>query len=135
MASLPTTQTSLQEYVELDDAYFAAYEAYEPDSGTLMRINMTRAQAHVVIPSRRSCSDCARNLPQMARIAERLPDWSWEVFNTTDNAQRSADLKIMAVPTFIVYDHEGGRELGRIVENPASGSLEKELLRIVQSAR
>lgn len=135
MSSTPATRTSLHEYVELDEGYFSAYESYQPDAAAMMRINMARPKAHVVIASRRSCSDCIRNLPRMAHIADLMPGWTWEVYASSDDPGRSAALKIKAVPTFIVYDREGGLELGRIVENPASGSLESDLLHIVQSAR
>jgi hypothetical protein len=126
--------TSLQQYIELDAYYYELYEDYAPDISIIEQIRMLRPTAHVITPSRYSCSDCARNIPQMARIAEHLPSWTWEVFDSTPNATRKAALNIIAIPTFIVYDHEGGHELGRIIENPASGSLEIDLLAIVRHA-
>ena len=70
---------------------------------------------------------------QLVHVAELLPDWTWEIFDSKD-ADRRAALGITHIPTFIMYDAEHGRELGRIVENPSSGSLEVDLLRIVQQA-
>ena len=132
---MPTTlRTPLHDYVEPDEGYFALYEAYEPDLTTLMRINTLLPHAHVVVPSRRTCPDCLRNIPKMTRAAEHLPGWTWDIYNSTENPERNAILKISAVPTFIVFDQVGGRELGRIVENPASESLEKDLLEIARSA-
>jgi hypothetical protein len=130
-----TLRTPLNDYVEPDEGYFAIYEAYTPDVATLMRVNMALPQAHVVIPGRRTCPDCLRNIPRMARIAEQLPGWTWEIYNSSENLERNAILKVSAVPTFIVFDHAGGQELGRIVENPASGSLEADLLEIAQAVR
>lgn len=129
-----TLRTPLHDYVEPDEGYFALYEAYQPDLAALMRLNMTLPQAHVVIPSRRTCPDCLRNIPKMTRIAEQLPGWTWDIYNSSDNPERNSILKVTAVPTFIVYDRPGGRELGRIVENPINGSLETDLLDIAHVA-
>jgi hypothetical protein len=128
-----TPDTALHHYIEVDEGFYAIYEAYEPDVPTLVKVRETQPTAHVITPSRYTCSDCARNLPRMARIAEHLPGWTWEVFPDED-VERKAALGITRIPTFVVTDGEGGRELGRIVENPASGSLEQDLLRIVRSA-
>jgi hypothetical protein len=135
---MPTTSTAraqLQAYIEADEDFYALYEAYSPVVAVLMRINAALPAAYVLVASRRSCSDCLRNVPPMARIAEHLTGWTWDIYNDKDQPERSASLAIRAVPTFIVYDRQGGRELGRIIENPASGSLETDLLHIVQAAR
>ena len=123
------------EYIETDEKYYSAYEAYQPDLGAITRISIARPTAHVVIPSRMACSDCVRNMPRMARIADYLPGWTWEVYDHDSNPDRNAKLDITSVPTFIVYDEEGGRELGRIVENPVSGWLEADLLQLVTRNR
>ena len=128
-------KTPVLEYVELNEGYYAAYEAYTPDLGTITRIAIARPTAHVVIPSRMSCSDCIRNVPRMARIANYLPGWTWEVYDHDSHPVRNIELGIASVPTFIVYDFEGGNELGRIVENPVSGWLEADLLQLVTRFR
>lgn len=131
--SQDTTHTILHRYIEVDADYYATYEHYEPDLAVLEQIRQLQPEAHVITPSRYSCSDCARNLPRMARIADHLPGWTWEVFDSTTNRERKQDLGITRIPTFIVYDR-GGKELGRIIENPISGSLERDLLRIVEGS-
>ena len=135
MSTSSTLRTPLNDYIELDEGYFAIYESAEPDLALVMQLSATLPGAHVVIPSRRTCPDCLRNIPHMARIAEHLPGWTWEIYASSDNPERNAILKVRAVPTFVVFDHEGGRELGRIVENPASGSLEQDLLDIALAAK
>lgn len=125
------TGTSLHRYVEVDEHFYENYEAYQADEQTLARIHEVQPTAHVITPSRYTCGDCLRNIPRMTRIAEFLPSWTWEIYDSTSNAERSAALGITNIPTFIVYDSEGGSELGRIVENPVSGSLETDLLHIV----
>ncbi len=130
----PLISTPLHQYVEVDEGFYHVYETYEPDRECLARIRAARPVAHVITPCRYTCKDCARNLPQMARIAEYLPGWTWEVFDSDSGAVRRMALGITRIPTFIVYDREGGRELGRIVENPGSGSLEYDLWHIITSA-
>ena len=77
---MPTTlRTPLHDYVELDEVYFTLYEAHEPDLATLMRVNALLPVAHVIVPSRRTCPDCLRNIPKMARAAEHLPGWTWDM--------------------------------------------------------
>ncbi len=131
---VPSTCLSIKSYVEADEGYFAAYESYQPNLDIIAQVRVLRPEAHVITPSRRTCPDCARHIPRMARIADHLPGWTWEVFDSTPNAERRARLGITRIPTFIVYDREGGNELGRIVENPTSGSLEQDLLQIVRAA-
>lgn len=129
-----TIHTALHRYTEVDLDYYQAYEDYQPELDMIERIRAIQPSAHVITPSRYSCSDCVRNIPKMTRIAEHLPEWTWEIFDSKD-ADRRAALGITHIPTFIVFDAMNGRELGRIIENPISGSLELDLLRIVESAR
>ena len=127
------THTALHAYIEYDVAFYTIYEDYQPDTELTAQIRAAQPSAHVITPSRTSCADCVRNLPRMARIAEHLPGWTWEVFDSDMNEARKAALGIRRIPTFIVYEAEDGQELGRIVENPASGTLERDLLQIVTS--
>jgi hypothetical protein len=127
------TNTALHQYIEADAGFYQLYEAYDPDQSILAQIHAALPAAHVVTPSRYTCGDCIRNIPRMARIAESLPGWTWDVFDSDTNPERRAALGILRIPTFIVYDREGGRELGRIIENPTTMSLERDLLNIVQS--
>ncbi len=130
-----SSRTALHHYVELDETYYAAYEAYQPDVEIIEQVRVIQPIAHIITPTRYSCPDCARNIPRMARIAEHLPGWTWEVFDSDASAERRVALGIGRIPTFIAYDRLGGNELGRIVENPASGSLEQDLLDIVSRAQ
>jgi len=135
MSATLQSKTAILVYVESDDAFYDMYEAYQPDLAALTRIAIRRPLAHVIAPSRYSCKDCIRNMPRMARIADYLPGWTWDVYAHDENLDRSDALGVTNIPTFIILEAENGRELGRIVENPVSGSLEADLLQIVASAR
>ncbi len=115
--------TVLQEYVQRDAGMARVYENYAPNQALLAKIRARLPEARVVTISATWCPDCQRNVPRF-RLAEQLPEWTFEIYPREDEA-RARDLGIRAIPTFIVY--RDGQELGRIVENPAFGSLEVDL--------
>ena len=119
--------SSLEEYIQHDPGYLRVYEAYKPDTVVLEKIRKELPAARMVIISASWCPDCRRNVPRMARISQHLPEWKFEIYPREDEA-RTQSLGIRAIPTFIVY--QGEKELGRIVENPALGSLEADLYEI-----
>ncbi len=113
-----------------DELSAAEYQAYPPGADTLRRVRDLQPAARVRVISAAWCKDCRREVPRFARIAEHLPGWSVELLGD-DPATRAA-LQIERIPTFVVEDADGRRELGRIVERPASGSLEADLLAIAE---
>lgn len=121
---------ALQEYIRHDSGFLRVYDAYKPDLATLEKIRERMPQARIVTISASWCPDCRRNVPRMARLAEHLPGWQFEIYPREDEARANA-LNIRAIPTFIVY--RGDREIGRIIENPALGSLEADLWGIVKN--
>lgn len=126
--------TALHEYISLNNVYYRIYERYQVDADLLVQLRAACPSAHVIVASRYTCPDCARNVPRMTRLAEHLPGWTWEVFDSSEDEARKTALGVVRIPTFIIYDEAGGRELGRIIENPVSGSLLKDLLGIVGAA-
>ena len=106
------------------------YEAYPPRSDVLSRVLALRPTARVRVVSAAWCKDCRREVPRFARIVEHLPGWTVELLG--DDADTRTRLDVRRIPTFIVEDEASGRELGRIVERPASGSLEGDLLTIAE---
>ena len=126
--------TALYRYIEVDETFYAFYEHYDPDRAIMDAIRHIQPQAFVITSSRYSCPDCSRHVPGMARIAEHLPGWTWSIADD-ENSQQKITLGITRVPTFIVYSREDGPELGRIIEHPLSGLLERDLLTIVSRAR
>ena len=129
--SATTDHSPLHDHVAQNDTFYRIYERYKPPTDVIAEIHEALPQARVIVATRYTCPDCARNVPRMARIAEHLPGWSWEIVQTDVTPEQMHALRVVRVPTFIVYG-ESGLEIGRIVENPASGSLAKDLLAIVQ---
>lgn len=112
----------------------AVYRGYRPKHDVLARVAQTLPSAHVVVVSGTWCGDCRREVPKLARIMESLPEgWSVEVRGDDDHTRTS--LSVRAIPSFLVFDAPGGRELGRIIESPESDQgLEGDLLAIAQRA-
>ena len=107
------------------------YEQYRPKLEAVRRIKELLPEAHVEIVGASWCGDCRRQIPRFAAIAECLTTWSVELLGD-DKATRER-LEIRRIPTFIVRATKGGKELGRIVETPASDTLEDDLLAIAEA--
>ncbi len=124
--------TPLADYVRRDAGFQRRLEACQPDLELIRQIRERMPRMRVVIVSATWCGDCRRNVPCLAQIAAHLPDWEFTVFPRDDEARARA-LGVRAVPTFIVYSDD--REIGRIIERPAFGSLEADLLEIAKKYR
>ncbi|MGE3268203.1 MAG: hypothetical protein AB7P40_05610 [Chloroflexota bacterium] len=115
------------------------YDHYRPKLETLRRIAALLPRAHVQIVSATWCKDCRRELPRFAAIIRHLDGWSVELLG--DDPETRGRLEITRIPTFIVRSagdgaaggSDVGSELGRIVESPATGSLEDDLLAIAEA--
>ncbi|MEP7200420.1 MAG: FAD-dependent oxidoreductase [Chloroflexota bacterium] len=123
--------TALDEYIRHDAGYLRVHDAYKPNLELLKQMRERLPHARVVTISASWCPDCRRNVPRLARIAEHLPDWQFEIYPREDE-ERARALNIKAIPTVIIY--ADGKEIGRIVENPAFGSLEADLWEIAQKS-
>ena len=128
----PGEHAALLDYIRHDEGFLRVYQKYQPDTALVEKIRAALPTARVVTISAAWCPDCRRNVPRFARIAEQLPSWEFEIYPREDVARVQA-LGIRAIPTFIVF--QDGKELGRIVENPAFGSLEADLYEIVSKAK
>jgi thiol-disulfide isomerase/thioredoxin len=106
------------------------YGRYRPRADVLREVARVLPRARVRVVAAAWCKDCRREVPRFARIAERLSGWTVELLGD-DPAIREA-LGVRRIPTFVVESVDGARELGRIVERPASGSLEDDLLAIAE---
>lgn len=122
------TQNMLQQYISKDEAFLRNYQRHSPRLELVAQIAQTLPEAHMLVFSAFWCPDCRRNVPKMAKIAEHLPGWTFELHADEDPIVNQ-EYKVKAIPTFVVYVNN--REIGRIVENPVLGSLEEDLLAIV----
>ncbi len=112
----------------------AVYRGYRPKTTLIEDAASRLPKAHLVVVSAPWCPDCRREVPKIARIVELLPV-GWTVELRGDDAVTRDELDVRAIPTFIVQDEPGGREIGRIIESPQSSEgLEGDLLAIAGTA-
>ena len=126
----PLPANALLEYIRGEEVYQQDLSAYSPDLAIVERIKEAMPRARVVVIAAAWCPDCRRNVPRIARISELLPDWDFTVYSRESDMAR--ELGVMAIPTIALFDPETDQELGRIVEDPRSDSIERDLLEIVQ---
>lgn len=129
----PILDTPLHRHILCQDDYYAVYERYTPDEARLVQLAALGIPAQVRIYYSLACGECARHLPALARIAEHLPGWSWQLI-LDDEASLQAAHCTLTTPIITVSDADD-RLLGAINGNPIHGSLEADLLHIVSTAR
>ncbi|MDQ3808715.1 MAG: thioredoxin family protein [Chloroflexota bacterium] len=128
-------RSTLAAYARDDLRGGAILRGYRPRSAVLDQLKDALPSAHLLVISGAWCGDCRREVPKLARIMEELPP-PWTVELRHDDAETRTRYNVLAIPTFIVLDRPGGRELGRIIESPSSpDGLEGDLLAIARTAR
>jgi thiol-disulfide isomerase/thioredoxin len=110
------------------------YRGYKPRRAVLEQVAERLPTAHVVVVSGDWCGDCRREVPKLTRILEELPA-TWSVTLEGEDRDTRSKYDVLAIPTFLVFDQPGGRELGRIIESPSShDGIEGDLLTIAEHA-
>ena len=105
------------------------YDQYQPDPAMLEALK-SRLEPGLRIDVYLGlwCSDSLRNVPQFIKIVDLLgAEGAVHYFSLPRKADTEQkyfieEPKVERVPTFIFY--RGGKEIGRIVENPKAGMLE-----------
>jgi hypothetical protein len=105
------------------------YDHYEPPADMVESLKKQRAaDLKIVVYLGLWCPDSGNNVPKFIKILDLVAaPWPVRYFSVGRKASGDVqyfveDLKVERVPTFIVY--KGGREIGRIVENPRVGMIE-----------
>jgi len=117
-------------YVRKDLGGSHEYDEYRPRLDITREIAALLPEARVKIVTAGENAACRREVSRFARILEHLGGWSATIVEDEPGAHQR--LAISAIPTFIIRSTETGREIGRIVRGPISGSLEADLLTIAE---
>ncbi len=125
------TENMLYDYVHVDEGFANSYQRYNSDLKTIEQIREKLPKARLITVSAHWCPDCTRQVPRMAKITEKLPDWDILVEDRDKEGVREK-YNVRKIPTFIVLNDKG-EELGRIIEQPVSKNLETDLLMIAQN--
>ena len=126
--SVEVSSTALHDYIKQNPRFVAAYENSTLKKEFVDKIRAKFPAGRIVTICEFWCGDCRRHVPRMARVADYLPQWSFDIL-AWDKETHDRPWQVRAIPTFVVFD--GDREIGRIVENPRHGSIEEDLWEIV----
>ena len=132
----PANRERLQQ-APFDQWFVRNYQAYTVDSNAILSLSSQLKGKQLLIFMGTWCGDSKREVPRIFKILDACGIDSSSVRLITVGGSDSLykqspsheerGLDVFRVPDLIVYDN--GREMGRIIEEPAS-SLEKDLLAI-----
>ncbi|MBS1571762.1 MAG: thioredoxin family protein [Bacteroidetes bacterium] len=117
--------------------YNQEYQEYQTDKATLQKLRKKKINSYQMIAVVGTwCEDSHRDLPRLMKILDELKYPNNKLTILAVNRKRESPTgeeglyNIQKVPTIIVYRY--GKEIGRIIENPKSGWIERDLLEIVE---
>ena len=117
------------------DWFYDEYDSYKPDAEMIKNIKSKSKRFRIEAFIGTWCEDSQTEYPRLLKILDeakfpyqRMVTYAVnESYKSFYSEERGKDIRY--VPTFIFY--KGGKEVGRIVESPVSGSLEEDILMIV----
>lgn len=117
--------------------YQPGYDTYIPDAEAMAKIKKEKINSYeIIIFLGTWCGDSHNNFPKMMKILDEAKYNTKKLKIVTVNRQKQSPtgeeslFNIQKVPTLIVKKY--GKEIGRIIENPTSGFIEKDLVEILQ---
>ncbi len=132
------TQTKNQLLKEpFSDWYVKEHDEYAIDKSTVAELKKGKLNSyHITVVLGTWCEDSHREVPRLMKILETLKYPEQKLTLIAVNRKKEAPngeegiYNIQKVPTIIVKRY--GKEVGRIIESPKSGWLEKDLLEIIK---
>lgn len=117
--------------------YNSQYQQYQMDAATVEELKKEKLKSYQIVAFLGTwCGDSHRNFPRFMKILDEVGYSDKKLTIIAVNRKKEAPngeeglYNVKFVPTFIVKKY--GKEIGRIVENPKSGWLEKDLLEIIK---
>ncbi len=108
-----------------------AYQQATIDQEKIDAVKLLMPRGHAIIVAAYWCHDSLNHVPHIAKIAEQLDGWVWEM-HPRENLGIVQKWGIRKIPQMILLDPNTGEELGRIIENPQSESIEQDMLDILR---
>lgn len=119
------------------DWYVQEHDEYAVDQASLEELKKEKLNSYnLVVFLGTWCGDSHREVPRLMKILETLKYPEQKLTIIAVNRKKEAPngeegiYNIQKVPTIIVKKY--GKEIGRIIESPQSGWLEKDLLQIIK---
>jgi len=127
------------------DKFFERMKAYSLKEEVVEELKKYVDEIFVVVFSAGWCKDCVANVPVLALLAEKIGlkvrvfgSLKKDIFNPNEiwrvppSPPEVKEFEVETIPHAVIF-HVNGRELGRIVEKPASGkTIEEEVLQLVK---
>ncbi len=117
--------------------YSKEYDQYSVDTQSIEELKKEKLNSYQIVAVLGTwCGDSHRHFPRFMKILDTLGYPENKLTIIAVNLKKEAPsgeegvYNIQFVPTFIVKKY--GKEIGRIVENPKSGWIEKDLLEIIK---
>lgn len=132
----PQTKSQLKKapYSEWYNPEFEGYAVDEKAIAELKKEKLTSYNLTVVMGT--WCGDSHRHVPRLMRILETVnfPENKLTIIGVNRKKEapggEEGPLNIQFVPTIIVQKY--GKEIGRIIENPSTGYIERDLVDILK---
>ncbi len=125
----PLEEISRKKILEAGPEWRENYDKYEPAADMVDALKSKMGpDIRIDVYLGLWCKDSKNNVPPFLKIIDQIGTAAQvRYFNLPKKEDKEKkyfveDLKIDRVPTFIAY--RGGKEIGRIVENPQSGMIE-----------
>lgn len=114
----------------------ASYDEYNVDKNIIKNIKqvLNNKVLNVLVLAAEWCPDSRQNVPALAKIAESIKSIRISIHEVNKGDELSTKFGLIKIPTIIFYD-EDWNELGRIIENPSTGSIERDLEQILRAKR
>lgn len=115
--------------------YLQEYDSYSPNVELVKDFKRKLRRYRIEVFMGSWCEDSKREYPRLIKILDeaKFPKGRMVTYAVNENKRsfygEDQGKDIRFVPTIIFY--RGGEEMGRIVESPVSGSLEEDILMIV----
>ena len=117
--------------------YTPEFEGYSVDENAIAELRKEKLSSYnLTVVMGTWCEDSHRQVPRLMRILETLkfPENKLTMIGVNRKKEPAGGeeglLNIQFVPTIIVQKY--GKEIGRIVENPQSGYIERDLVEILK---
>jgi len=127
--------TSADEILKNLPAYRKGMDEYRPEAAAVAELKNVRKKVEIEVWFGSWCPHCRAVVPRFLKTLQAVANTNLAVsFNGVPREfgayAPSTARAVKGLPTFILT--QGGKELGRVQGEPASGSLEAELARIVK---
>lgn len=120
--------------------YQPEYDGYKTDAATMQKLKEADLYKYQITTFLGTwCEDSHREFPRFVKILQEAgyPEQQLEIVavDRTKSAPNGEEVPfdVHKVPTFIIQ--KDGKQIGRIIEYPKSGFLEKDLLEIINKAQ